>query len=370
MSKNPPCWWLCSLLCITTSFYYLNAQSLDPFALVTEEEHPFFGGLQVYPNSTKVGLDSFQVFAQKPGNAKLPMLGQWQKQEDEYFFLPRFPFRQGKTYWVRWRTQDGELQLSTIEIPIRENIPAPALLAIYPSPDRWPANQLKFYIQFDQPMQEGVALQYIQLLDENGKEIEQPFLEIGQELWDEDYRQLTVWFDPGRIKTGLIPNEKFGPPLLADRIYQLRINAGFPSKVGKKLSQSILKTIHTIPKDQERPNPHEWTLQLPTVGTRGTFRVQFPEPLDFGPLQSGLWIEDAAGQVLDGDAAIGLEERSWSWTPTTSWRPSVYYLRIDPDLEDLAGNNLQRLFDTHLEGSQDKIQQLPTSLTFQVLERK
>lgn len=370
MSQNRTGWWLCSLIWITTSFYYLNAQSLVPFGLVTKEEHPFFGSLQFFPFSQKTDLDSFAVFAENPGTATLPMLGRWEKKGEDYFFLPRFPFRQGKTYWVRWQNQDKEVKLSTIEIPIRRKTQAPSLLAIYPSTDRWPANQLKFYVQFDQPMQEGVALEYIQLLDENGGEIEHPFLEIGQELWDEDHRQLTVWFDPGRIKTGLIPNEKYGPPLLADRVYQLKIRAGFPAKTGQVLSQPRLKTFHTIPKDQDRPNPDQWTLHLPAEGTREAFKVQFPSPLDFGPLQSGLWIEDAAGQILAGVSVIGPEECSWLWIPTAPWKIGSYHFRVDNDLEDLAGNNLQRLFDTYLEDSQDKIQQLPTSITFQVVERK
>ena len=368
MSQNLTSWWLFSLIWITTSFYYLNAQSPAPLGLVTEQEHPFFGGLQVYPSSAKTDEDSFQVFAQNPGTATLPMLGRWEKRGEDCFFLPRFPFRQGKTYWIKWQNKDGEEKLSTIEIPIVEITPAPSLLAIYPSTDRWPANQLKFYLQFDQPMQEGVALQHIQLLDENGQEIERPFLKIGQELWDEDHRQLTVWFDPGRIKTGLIPNEKYGPPLLANRIYQLKIKADFPAKTGQGLSQPLLKTFYTIPKDQERPDPRQWVLHIPTAGTHEAFKVQFPEPLDFGPLQSGLWIEDALGQVVDGVHELGYEERSWHWSPAVPWKAGSYYLKVDKDMEDLAGNNLQRLFDTYTKESGGTLEEPLTSLSFRVVE--
>ncbi len=369
MMKDLISWWLFSFIWITTSFYDLNAQSLPPVELVTEEHHPYFGSLRLHPSWTDLDIDSIVVFAQYPEKSTLPMLGQWKKETDQYYFLPRFPFRQGKIYWVKWRHPNGEQRLSSCEIPIRSQLPSPSILGIYPSADRWPANQLKFYLQFDQPMREGVAMQYIQLIDEHGEVVERPFLEMGQELWDKDHRRLTVWFDPGRIKTGLIPNEKYGPPLQADRIYQLNIKAGFPAKNGQLLSEPTVKTFHTSSKDQERPDPRQWELHLPDVGTHQAVNIEFPEPLDFGLLKVGLWVEDASGQVVGGEGKVGPGERSWHWIPNFAWTAGYYYLRIDEDLEDLAGNNLQRLFDTFIQENKGNVQQLPTSLKFEVLEQ-
>lgn len=358
--------WLFTLLWITTSCFGLNAQFESPVTLVTDDSHPYFGSLSVDISLTTSSSESFEVFAQYPAKGTLPMLGKWEKKNHRHYFVPRFPFRQGKTFWVKWKDTSGENRLASFEVPIRKEELPPAIVGVYPSADHWPANQLKFYLQFDQPMREGVALQYIQILNEQGEEVEHPFLEMGQELWDKDHRQLTLWFDPGRIKTGLIPNEKYGPPLHPSRIYQLRILPGYPGKNGVGLAKQYLKTFYTRPKDQSRPDPRQWALHLPSADTRQALLVHFSESLDFALLRTGLWIENASGQPIDGIIEIGSEERSWSWTPTVPWQKGDYYLRIDEDLEDLAGNNLQRLFDNFIKARKGNRARLPTSLPFQV----
>lgn len=343
-------------------------QSHTSIRFITEEEHPYFGSLSIQHSLDN--KDSIAVFTQRPVAATLPLLGKWEKVGDTQYFRARFSFQQGKKYWVKWLDSNRQESIHTFVVPIRQALKSPSLSAIYPSADRWPANQLKFYLQFDQPMREEVALQYIQLLDEQGVVVERPFLEMGQELWDHDHRQLTVWFDPGRIKTGLIPNQRYGPPLHPDRTYQLKIRSGFPAKNGKVLEEAVVKTFQTIDKDNTRPNPGQWKLELPMVGTHQAIKLVFPESLDFGMLRTGLWIENEAGEIIGGRPEIGLEERSWRWIPTSTWEAGFYHLRIDDDLEDLAGNNLQRLFDTFIKEKKDSVGELPTSLRFQVLGEK
>jgi hypothetical protein len=38
-------------------------------------------------------------------------------------------------------------------------------------------------------------------------------------------------------------------------------------------------------------------------------------------------------------------EQRWSFMPASAWRATVHRLEVDTELEDLAGNNLRRLFD-------------------------
>lgn len=360
--------WLFTLIWIATSSYCLLGQSHSSLQFITEEEHPYFGCLSVILSTDSI--DSLAVFTQQPTAGTLPLLGKWEQVGDIQYFRPRFSFQQGRTYWVKWRDSNGQEEIQSFVIPIRQELQTPSLQAIYPTTDRWPANQLKFYLQFDQPMREGVALQYIQLMDEKGEVVERPFLEMGQELWNQDHRQLTVWFDPGRIKTGLIPNEKYGPPLHPDRVYQLKVMTGFPAKNRKALQNGMVKTFQTTSRDQIRPNPADWKLDLPLAGTHQAIRAVFPEALDFGMLRAGLWIENEQGEPIEGSPEIGRAECSWSWIPTSAWEAGYYYLRIDEDLEDLAGNNLQRLFDTFIKEKKDSIEVLPTSLRFQVLVEK
>ncbi|MBK7873337.1 MAG: hypothetical protein IPJ74_23035 [Saprospiraceae bacterium] len=145
------------------------------------------------------------------------MLGKLSIDKGLLYFTPRFPFVEGKTYWVEINIKEIH-QVNEINIPVRTEQVPPKVTAIYPSSEQWPANQLKFYICFDRTMRFGEAYQYIQLLDENGKKLQAPFLELEQELWNKDQTRLTVWFDPGRIKTMLIPNQEKGTRSMPEKI--------------------------------------------------------------------------------------------------------------------------------------------------------
>ena len=79
---------------------------------------------------------------------------------------------------------------------------ATKVAAVYPSKSALPENQLKFYVHFCAPMSRGEAYERIHLSNERGEEVEFPFLELGEELWDDSGTRFTLFFDPGRIKLG------------------------------------------------------------------------------------------------------------------------------------------------------------------------
>jgi hypothetical protein len=95
---------------------------------------------------------------------------------------------------------------------------------VYPSAGELPENQLKLYVFFSAPMRRGEAWQRVHLLDSDGKPVELAFLEIDQELWDRDHTRLTILFDPGRIKRGLLPLAESGKILEAGKRYTLAID--------------------------------------------------------------------------------------------------------------------------------------------------
>ena len=91
---------------------------------------------------------------------------------------------------------------------------------VYPSGDVLPENLLKFYLHFSAPMSRGHIYHHIHLREESGREIELPFLEIDEELWDPSMQRLTLFIDPGRIKRGVQPLEEVGPALESGRRYR------------------------------------------------------------------------------------------------------------------------------------------------------
>ena len=63
------------------------------------------------------------------------------------------------------------------------------------------------------------------------------------------------------------------------------------------------------------------------------------------------------GELIKGKILIKKEDRSFSFYPDKLWTSGNYYLKTDSRLEDLAGNNLNRLFD------RDNIKDKPPSIS-------
>ena len=57
---------------------------------------------------------------------------------------------------------------------------------VYPSRAMLPENLLRLYIHFSAPMSRGEAYRRIRLLDATGKPVDDPFLELDEELWSRD----------------------------------------------------------------------------------------------------------------------------------------------------------------------------------------
>jgi hypothetical protein len=51
---------------------------------------------------------------------------------------------------------------------------------------------------------------------------------------------------------------------------------------------------------------------------------------------------------VPGTAAVGAEERSWSFRPASAWEADAHELAVDAVLEDVAGNSVARVFDRDL----------------------
>ncbi len=133
------------------------------------------------------------------------------------FFIPNGRLRRGLHVRAVFHPVGVARIEAGFDIPKAAPGAATRIEHIYPSTDTLPANTLKLYIYFSAPMRRGEAWQHIRLLDEHGAPVELPFLEIDQELWDTTNTRLTVLFDPGRIKRGLLPLNESGPNIQEGR---------------------------------------------------------------------------------------------------------------------------------------------------------
>jgi hypothetical protein len=208
-------------------------------------------------------------------------------------------------------------------------------------------NLLRMYVEFSAPMSSGHAWDFVKLYAEGDSLVEEPFFTAGGvvELWDPDHTRLTVLFDPGRIKRDLKPHEEMGLPLRASKRYRLVIDSAWRDAAGRPLMRSFTKQFRVGAQDRTLIRTAGWRITRPRAGTTDSLLVGFPESLDRALLARLVSVHDAAGAKVDGVAAISERETRWTFTPSRPWGNGAYALHVDTELEDLAGNNLKRLFD-------------------------
>ena len=268
------------------------------------------------------------------------MLGTYAVENGTLVFRPRFPLAAGIRYRAVFQPAGSTPVETFFDGPKKDTTPSTRIVHIYPSTNVFPDNQLKLYIQFSAPMSRGEAWKRIHILDENGKAIDLPFVEIEQELWDPSFQRLTVLFDPGRIKRGLVPNQDVGPPIVEGKQYTLVIDRDFLDGRGVPLVEGSRKPFRGGPSDRTAIDPKKWKLNQPKAGTSEALVVDFPEPLDFALLERLLSVSGVQGTV-----SIESEETQWRFVPVQPWKAGEYQLVVDIALEDLAGNRIDRVFD-------------------------
>ena len=311
--------------------------------------------------------EAMKVFVKSGSTDLPPLLGSHTVEGSVLTFTPRFPLREGTSYRVVFDSGSGLVE-RTFEVPEADVGPPTAVEEIYPSTDRLPENQLKFYLHFSAPMSRGEAYLRVHLLDESGDRIALPFLELDQELWDPTGRRLTIFFDPARVKRGLLPHEEAGVPIEDGKSYTLVVEKEWSDANGKPLQSDFRKPFRVGPADREPPRLKDWTVAAPRAGSRDPVTVEFPEPLDNALLQRLLRITTAAlREPMDGEIVIDRHETRWRFTPSAPWQAGRYFIEVGTILEDLAGNTLERPFEVDVfERVEERVARETETIAFTV----
>lgn len=267
-----------------------------------------------------------------------------EKQGRTLFFAPKYPLQEGVHYRIVLQLADQK-QTFALYRPQPEQIPTTVVRAVYPTADRLPENLLKFYIHFSAPMSFGNVYEHIDLVDQDGRHLERPFLEIAEELWDSTGTRLTLLLDPARVKRELIPHEEDGAILFADRKYQLVIKADWLDATGTPLKDAFTKSFTTIAADYEQPNPAFWKIIAPRPDTTNVLQIDLSESLDHAIVTRGLTVIGTDGTEVDGETTLSEHETQWSFKPDLPWKAGEYRLRINERIEDLVGNSIAKPFE-------------------------
>lgn len=300
-------------------------------------------GFSAPPTAPVEGWASlFSVYA---GNGDVPpMLGAYSIEGGTLTFRPRFAPAPGVPIRAEFLQPNGAPIRQAFSAAAPVNHPSTRVEQVYPTSDVLPANQLKLYLHFSGPMSRGEVWQHIKLTDQSGKALELPFLEIDQELWDRENRRLTVLFDPGKIKRGVLPREQEGAALEPGRRYTLIIDKGWLDANGNPLKAEYRKSFQVAAEDRTPIRPENWRMQIPAGGSRTALVVQLGEPLDFALAQRLIFVT-RSGNRVEGEVSLTANESEWRFTPAEAWAPGAYSLEAGAALEDLAGNRVGRPFD-------------------------
>lgn len=194
-------------------------------------------------------------------------------------------------------------------------------------------------------MSGGGVYDHIHLYDENNQEVELPFLELGQELWDAPMQRLTLFIDPGRIKRGVKPLEDIGPSLMAGHSYKLMIDADWKDADRLPLLKSFQKNFLVEESDRTAIDPYQWEKKIPRADTSSPLMIRFGESMDFALAQRLIEIRQKDGTLIRGQITLLSHETEWSFTPDEPWKTGDYIIRATTIIEDLAGNNIGKPFE-------------------------
>jgi hypothetical protein len=343
----------------------LSSQTLQQFRSSNWSTEDFQKLLPVY-----VDQGSFLADMSVP-----PMLGRYAVEEKVLRFQPQFALERGVTYRAVLRLNKlpaprGALSadlVSKFQMPAAQGKPTTIVTQIYPTADVLPENLLKFYVHFSAPMQGGHIYNHIQLLNESGKAVELPFLEIDEELWNPEMTRLTLFIDPGRIKRGVQPLEEIGPALETGKRYALHIDAEWRDAAGQPLRESYRKSFTVGPQDREPPTLAAWKIASPRAKSREPLTVTFPEPMDHALALRVIRVADVAGHFVEGSPTLTDREKRWTFTPQKDWGTGKHELQVQNTIEDLAGNNIGKTFEVDLfEGVQRRFTNQVVRLSFEV----
>lgn len=292
------------------------------------------------------------------GDSNQPLFGTTTEQSGTLIFVPAVPFVAGATYRVELSLPNGSISTHWVtRDPQKKDPPyvdlSPASVAI-------PANTLKLYLDFSEPMEQGVSLEHLALQRRNGQEVAGAFRET--ELWSPDGKRLTVMLHPGRQKTGVNLNVDEGPVLIEGEHYRLVVSGQWRSTSGVSLGKQVSFALEPIAADHEQPDPARWQVHPPKTGTTAPLVVITNELFEPQIFQRALQVPGIPGKAEA--EVIDLKRIEWRFTPEKPWKPGEHQVTIDPELEDMAGNTTRKPFEVDLSSA--KPQARASSITFRV----
>ncbi|MBW1298319.1 hypothetical protein [Aquimarina litoralis] len=277
---------------------------------------------------------------------KTAILGNTSHTDSTLIFSPLIPFQKSGSY----TTVINDHTFYEFTIPLDPNYKHLKVDEIYPNTATLPANFLKWYIAFSKPVNPTNIYNHIGLVDNaTNTKVDRALLPLENALLSKDGTLLTLWIEPGRQKRDLIPNKRLGAVLKEGASYTLIIDKNLKDVDGIPMDSSFEYTFKVITSDRDQPNIKEWEFSIPKSNTKDPLIIHLNDVLDYGSVYNNITIISGNEAVLEGSFTIKTNENKVLFYPINNWTNDTYTLKCNKVIEDVSGNNLERLFDRNIQ---------------------
>ncbi|WP_405206696.1 Ig-like domain-containing protein [Aquimarina sp. LLG6339-5] len=313
----------------------------------TSENYIFNKNEVIIPKNISVAQDVFVFKGEIPEDriaVSTRILGKIQENQNTLSFTPVVPFGWNQKYTVVYNHT-----INYFSLPVPEGYESLKILKVYPSTSNIPSNILKWYVKFSRPINENNIYKYIQFVDDSNKPIDRTILPLQNALISKDGTLLTIWIEPGRQKRNLIPNKQLGSVFIPQKKYRLVISEEIKDHNGVNMVKNFSKEFTTTVADRKKPNINNWEIKIPNIHSVSNLLINCEKPIDYGSSIGNIKILDSAGQLIDGIWELKKDETVVSFIPKRNWKKGNYTIIFGSSIEDLAGNNLNHVFDNEIQ---------------------
>ncbi|MCH2032843.1 MAG: hypothetical protein MK202_04900 [Tenacibaculum sp.] len=294
-------------------------------------------------NVIKVYKGAFKN-SQESNNRK-SIIGNINRQGDRLIFSPLLPFQVETNYTVVFNNTYYEFS-----IPLESNYKILSVQNLYPNSSELPSNLLKWYVEFSKPVNPTNIYDHISLIDNRTqKKVDRALLPLETPLLSNDGKLITLWVEPGRQKRDLGPNKRLGKVLEIGESYTLKIDGNLKDAKGIPMKSDFRFTFKVSEADRTQPNINNWKFDLPNPKTKDALIIHLSDNLDYGSLSNNLKIYDNENKHIEGVFTIDSNNKKVMFSPFNKWKSISYVLKCNKLIEDVAGNNLERLFDRDIQ---------------------
>lgn len=272
---------------------------------------------------------------------KHAILGDFTQSATEIRFTPILPFQKNTSYTVVFANKVYPFIINLN--PLYDRIYVETL---YPNSDTLPSNFLKWYIRFSKPVNPSKIYDHISLIrNSDSTKVDRALLPLETPLLSSDHTLFTLWIEPGRQKRDLGPNKRLGEVLSPNESYTLVIDKNIKDSHGITMETDYTHSFSISTPDRIQPSIITWKINAPFSNTKGDLSINYTDLLDYGSLYNTIQILNSSGDLIEGEFAIEANQRNITFKPVKHWIKGDYILQCKPIIEDIAGNNLERLFD-------------------------